>query len=173
MKTILIIVITIISLTSCSRWRIPDMENKYLIVLKRDGNLMTTKTRLASEIRVDLVVQDTMTSRVKSGKATITKTKIKGVTIPAKTKGNIVEEDGNFYFVFKEKEYQKVGRIPLNVNKGNISIKVEKILRIDDKSHQKYKLKMVGTRLIVDTNDPGFELRIKEDEKTESIKETN
>jgi myo-inositol-hexaphosphate 3-phosphohydrolase len=110
---------------------------------------------------------------VESGKATITTTTLKGVTIPAKTKGNIVEEDGNFYFVFKEKEYQKVGRIPLNVNKGNISIKVEKILRIDDKSHQKYKLKMVGTRLIVDTNDPGFELRIKEDEKTESIKETN
>jgi hypothetical protein len=173
MKTILIIVITIISLTSCSRWRIPDMENKYLIVLKRDGNLVKTKVRVSNDFRVEAATQDTMTSRVESGKATITTTTLKGVTIPAKTKGNIVEEDGNFYFVFKEKEYQKVGRIPLNVNKGNISIKVEKILRIDDKSHQKYKLKMVGTRLIVDTNDPGFELRIKEDEKTESIKETN
>jgi hypothetical protein len=34
-------------------------------------------------------------------------------------------------------------------------------------------MNIVGTRLVVDTNDPGFELRIKEDEKTESIKETN
>jgi hypothetical protein len=161
MKTILIIVITIISLTSCSRWRIPDMENKYLIVLKRDGNLVKTKVRVSNDFRVEAATQDTMTSRVESGKATITTTTLKGVTIPSKTKGSIVEEDGNFYFVFKEKEYQKkVGRIPLNVDKGNIYIRT-------------YKSKMVGTRLVVDTNDPGFELRIKEDEKTESIKATN
>lgn len=161
MKTILIVAIAIISLTSCSRWRIPDMENKYLIVLKRDGNLMKTKTRLASDIRVDAAVQDTMTSKVENGKATITTTTLIGVTIPAKTKGSIVEEDGNFYFVFKEKEYRKkVGRLPLNLERGFIYIRTS-------------KMNMVGTRLVVDNNNPGFELRIKEDEKTESIKATN
>lgn len=161
MKTILIVAIAIISLTSCSRWRIPDMENKYLIVLKRDGNLIKTKTRLASEIRVDAAVQDTMTSKVENGKATITTTTLIGVTIPAKTKGSIVEEDGNFYFVFKEKEYRKkVGRLPLNLERGFIFIRT-------------VKMNMVGTRLVVDNNNPGFELRIKEEEKTESIKATN
>jgi hypothetical protein len=161
MKTILIVAIAIISLTSCSRWRIPDMENKYLIVLKRDGNLMKTKTRLASDIRVDAAVQDTMTSKVENGKATITTTTLIGVTIPAKTKGNIVEEDGNFYFVFKDKEYRKkVGRLPLNLDRGFIFIRT-------------VKMNMVGTRLVVDNNNPGFELRIKEAEKTESIKATN
>lgn len=161
MKTILIVAIAIISLTSCSRWRIPDMENKYLIVLKRDGNLMKTKTRLASDIRVDAAVQDTMTSKVENGKATITTTTLIGVTIPAKTKGSIVEEDGNFYFVFKEKEYRKkVGRLPLNLDRGFIYIRTS-------------KMNIVGTRLVVDNNNPGFELRIKEDEKTESIKATN
>lgn len=161
MKTILIVAIAIISLTSCSRWRIPDMENKYLIVLKRDGNLMKTKTRLASDIRVDAAVQDTMTSKVENGKATITTTTLIGVTIPAKTKGSIVEEDGNFYFIFKEKEYRKkVGRLPLNLDRGFIYIRTS-------------KMNIVGTRLVVDNNNPGFELRIKEDEKTESIKATN
>lgn len=161
MKTILIVAIAIISLTSCSRWRIPDMENKYLIVLKRDGNLMKTKTRLASDIRVDAAVQDTMTSKVENGKATITTTTLIGVTIPAKTKGSIVEEDGNFYFVFKEKEYRKkVGRLPLSLDRGFIYIRTS-------------KMNIVGTRLVVDNNNPGFELRIKEDEKTESIKATN
>lgn len=161
MKTILIVAIAIISLTSCNRWRIPDMENKYLIVLKRDGNLMKTKTRLASDIRVDAAVQDTMTSKVENGKATITTTTLIGVTIPAKTKGNIVEEDGNFYFVFKDKEYRKkVGRLPLNLDRGFIFIRT-------------VKMNMVGTRLVVDNNNPGFELRIKEAEKTESIKATN
>ena len=161
MKTIIIVAIAIISLTSCSRWRIPDMENKYLIVLKRDGNLLKTKTRLASDIRVDAAVQDTMTSKVENGKATITTTTLIGVTIPAKTKGSIVEEDGNFYFVFKEKEYRKkVGRLPLNLDRGFIYIRTS-------------KMNIVGTRLVVDNNNPGFELRIKEDEKTESIKATN
>ena len=161
MKTILIVAIAIISLTSCSRWRIPDMETKYLIVLKRDGNLMKTKTRLASDIRVDAAVQDTMTSKVENGKATITTTTLIGVTIPAKTKGSIVEEDGNFYFVFKEKEYRKkVGRLPLNLDRGFIYIRTS-------------KMNIVGTRLVVDNNNPGLELRIKEDEKTESIKATN
>ena len=161
MKTIIIVAIAIISLTSCSRWRIPDMENKYLIVLKRDGNLLKTKTRLASDIRVDAAVQDTMTSKVENGKATITTTTLIGVTIPAKTKGSIVEEDGNFYFVFKEKEYRKkVGRLPLNFERGFIYIRTS-------------KMNIVGTRLVVDNNNPGFELRIKEDEKTESIKANN
>jgi hypothetical protein len=161
MKTIIIVAIAIISLTSCSRWRIPDMENKYLIVLKRDGNLLKTKTRLASDIRVDAAVQDTMTSKVENGKATITTTTLIGVTIPAKTKGSIVEEDGNFYFVFKEKEYRKkVGRLPLNLDRGFIYIRTS-------------KMNIVGTRLVVDNNNPGFELRIKEDEKTESIKANN
>ena len=137
------------------------MENKYLIVLKRDGNLMKTKTRLASDIRVDAAVQDTMTSKVENGKATITTTTLIGVTIPAKTKGSIVEEDGNFYFVFKEKEYRKkVGRLPLSLDRGFIYIRTS-------------KMNIVGTRLVVDNNNPGFELRIKEDEKTESIKATN
>jgi hypothetical protein len=47
-----------------------------LIVLKRDGNLLKTKTRLAYDIRVDAAVQDTMTSKVENGKATITTTLI-------------------------------------------------------------------------------------------------
>jgi hypothetical protein len=34
-------------------------------------------------------------------------------------------------------------------------------------------MNIVGTRLVVDNNNPGFELRIKEDEKTESIKANN
>jgi hypothetical protein len=165
MKTIIIVAIAIISLTSCSRWRIPDMENKYLIVLKRDGNLLKTKTRLASDIRVDAAVQDTMTSKVENGKATITTTTLIGVTIPAKTKGSIVEEDGNFYFVFKDKKYRKkVGRLPLNFERGFIYIRI--YIRTS-------KMNIVGTKLVVDNNNPGFELRIKEDEKTESIKATN
>lgn len=158
MKTIIILLLSTLLLSSCNRWRIPDSENKYLIVLKRDGNLIKTKIRTATDLRVDAAVQDTMTSNVSNGKATITITTRIGVTIPAKTKGNIIEEDGNFYFIFKDKEYRKkVGRIPLNIEKGSIYIRTT-------------KLKMVGTQLVVDNNDPGFELRIKEDEKTESIK---
>ena len=75
--------------------------------MKRDGNLTKTKVRLASEIRVDAAVQDTMTSTVSDGKATITTIVLEGVTIPSKTKGKIVEEDGAYYFVFNEKEYRK------------------------------------------------------------------
>ncbi len=160
MKTILLAILAL-SFTSCSRWKIPSSENKYLTVLKRDGNLTKTKVRLASEIRVDAAVQDTMTSTVSDGKATITTTVLEGVTIPAKTKGKIVEEEGSYYFVFNEKEYRKkVGRLPINVEKSSIFI------------HTVNK-NIVGTRLVVDNNVPGFELRIKEDEKTESIKATN
>ena len=125
MKTILLLAILALSFTSCQGWKIPSSENKYLTVLKRDGNLVKTKVRLASGIRVDAVTQDTMTSVVADGKATITTTVLIGVTVPAKTKGKIVEEEeGVYYFVFNN-------------------------------------------------NAPGFELRIKEDEKTESIKATN
>jgi hypothetical protein len=161
MRTIIILAIVTLSLTSCMRWRIPDSDNKYLTVLKRDGNLIKTKVRLANDLRVDVANQDTMTSKVSDGKATITTTFIKGVTVPAKEKGKIVEEDGNFYFIFNDKEYRKkVGRLPLNIEKDAIFIRT-------------VKLKMTGTNLVIDNNDPGFELRIKEDEKTESIKATN
>lgn len=161
MKTILLLAVLALSFTSCSRWKIPSSENKYLTVLKRDGNLTKTKVRLASEIRVDAAVQDTMTSTVSDGKATITTTVLEGVTIPAKTKGKIVEEEGSYYFVFNEKEYRKkVGRLPINVEKNTIFIRT-------------VNKNILGTRLVVDNNGPGFELRIKEDEKTESIKATN
>jgi hypothetical protein len=157
-KTILALVILLTTFTSCKRWQLPDAENKYLSVLKRDGNLVKTKVRLASEIRVDAANQDTLTSTVSNGKATITRTVLEGVTIPAKTKGKIVEEDSVYYFVFNDKEYRrKVGKLPINVEKNTIFIRT-------------VKNKIVGTRLVVDNNGPGFELRIKEDEKTESIK---
>ena len=161
MKTILLLAILALSFTSCNRWKIASSENKYLIVLKRDGNLTKTKVRLATEIRVDAAVQDTMTSTVSDGKATITTTTLIGITIPAKTKGKIVEEEGVYYFIFNKKEYRKkVGKLPINVEKSTIFIRT-------------IKNNIVGTRLIVDNNAPGFELRIKEDEKTESIKATN
>ena len=161
MKTILLLAILALSFTSCNRWKIASSENKYLTVLKRDGNLTKTKVRLATEIRVDAAVQDTMTSTVSDGKATITTTTLIGITIPSKTKGKIVEEEGVYYFVFNKKEYRKkVGRLPINVEKSTIFIRT-------------VKQNIVGTRLIVDNNAPGFELRIKEDEKTESIKATN
>ena len=116
---------------------------------------------MATEIRVDAAVQDTMTSTVSDGKATITTTTLIGITIPAKTKGKIVEEEGVYYFIFNKKEYRKkVGKLPINVEKSTIFIRT-------------IKNNIVGTRLIVDNNAPGFELRIKEDEKTESIKATN
>jgi len=161
MKTILLLTILALTFTSCNRWKIATSENKYLIVLKRDGNLTKTKVRLASEIRVDAAVQDTMTSSVSDGKATITTTTLIGVTIPAKTKGKIIEEEGVYYFIFNSKEYRKkVGKLPINVEKSTIFIRT-------------IKNNIVGTRLVVDNNAPGFELRIKEDEKTESIKATN
>lgn len=163
MKTILLLAILALTFTftSCNRWKIATSENKYLIVLKRDGNLTKTKVRLASEIRVDAAVQDTMTSSVSDGKATITTTTLIGVTIPAKTKGKIIEEEGIYYFIFNSKEYRKkVGKLPINVEKNTIFIRT-------------IKNNIVGTRLVVDNNAPGFELRIKEDEKTESIKATN
>lgn len=161
MKTILLLAILALTFTSCNRWKIATSENKYLIVLKRDGNLTKTKVRLASEIRVDAAVQDTMTSSVSDGKATITTTTLIGVTIPAKTKGKIIEEEGVYYFIFNSKEYRKkVGKLPINVEKSTIFIRT-------------IKNNIVGTRLVVDNNAPGFELRIKEDEKTESIKATN
>jgi len=161
MKTILLLAILSLTFTSCNRWKIATSENKYLIVLKRDGNLTKTKVRLASEIRVDAAVQDTMTSTVSDGKATITTTTLIGVTIPAKTKGKIIEEEGVYYFIFNSKEYRKkVGKLPINVEKSTIFIRT-------------IKNNIIGTRLVVDNNAPGFELRIKEDEKTESIKATN
>lgn len=158
MKSLIIITLSVLSLTSCNRWRIPDAENKYLMVLKRDKNLTKTKARLYSFIKVDAVSKDTLVSHVNSGKATITRTIKEGVTIPSKTKGYIVEENGYFYFVFKKKEYrQKVGRLPLNVESSKIYIRtINKVI--------------VGTNLKLDINDPGFELRIKERERTESIK---
>ena len=153
--------LTLAALASCHRWRIPDSDNKYLTVLKRDGNLVKTKARLASELRVDAAEPDTMTSRVTSGKATITTTTRKGVTMPPKTKGAIVEDEGTYYFVPKDRDLRrKAGRIPINVESHKIYIRT-------------VKGRMVGTHFVVDTNDPGFELRIKEDEKTESIKATN
>ena len=161
MKTISILMIAIATLASCRRWRLPDGDNKYLVVLRRDGNLIKTRARTATEFRVDAVNQDTMTSRVSNGKATITTTTREGVTIKAKSKGKIVEEDDKFYFVFRNKEYRrKVGRLPINVDKSFIFIRTVKHV-------------MIGTRLVVDNNDPGFELRIKEDEKKESIKAQN
>ena len=123
-KTILALVILLTTFTSCKRWQLPDAENKYLSVLKRDGNLVKTKVRLASEIRVDAANQDTLTSTVSNGKATITRTVLEGVTIPAKTKGKIVEEDSVYYFVFNDKEYRrKVGKLPINVEKNTIFIR--------------------------------------------------
>jgi hypothetical protein len=159
--TILTIIIILTTFTSCKRWQVPSTENKYLTVLKRDNNLTKTKVRLASEIRVDAATQDTMTSTVSDGKATITTTTLIGVTIPAKTKGKIIEEEGIYYFVFNEKEYRKkVGKLPINVEKSTIYIRT-------------IKQNIIGTRLVVDNNAPGFELRIKEKERTESIKATN
>lgn len=161
MRTIIILAIATLSLTSCMRWRIPDSDNKYLTVLKRDGNLIKTKARIANDLRVDAANQDTMTSAVSNGKATITTTIREGVTVKEGSKGKIVEEEGNYYFVFKDKEYRKkVGRLPLNVEKDAIFIRT-------------VKLKMTGTNLVIDNNDPGFELRIKEDERTVSINATN
>lgn len=156
-RTILLLLAIATIATSCSRWRIPDSENKYLSVLKRDGNLIKTKTRLSSDLRVEAAKQDSVISTVENGKAIVTTVILKGVTIPAKTKGKIVEEEGSFYFVVNDKDLRKkVGRIPLNVEKDAIYIRTQKNV-------------MVGTRLAVDNNSPGFELRIKEDEKTVSI----
>jgi len=156
-RTILLLLAIATIATSCSRWRIPDSDNKYLSVLKRDGNLVKTKTRLSSDLRVEAAKQDSVISTVENGKAIVTTIILKGVTIPAKTRGSIVEEEGSFYFVVKDKDLRKkVGRIPLNVEKDAIYIRTQKNV-------------MVGTRLAVDNNSPGFELRIKEDEKTVSI----
>jgi len=162
MKRAIILLLAIAAIaTSCSRWRIPDSENKYLSVLKRDGNLVKTKARLASDLRVEAAKQDSVISTVSNGKATVTFVILKGVTIPAKTKGKIVEEEGSFYFVVNDKDLRKkVGRIPLNAEKDGIFIRTSKNV-------------MVGTKLAVDSNSPGFELRIKEDEKTISIAANN
>jgi hypothetical protein len=161
MKTIILLAVALVTFSSCSRWMIPDSANKYLTVLKRDGNLTKTKVRLAEDLRVDAAVQDTMTSKVSNGKAIITTTTLIGVTIDSKTKGKIVEENGSYYFVFNDKDLRKkVGRLPLNVENETIYIRTNGHI-------------MVGTRLKVDSNSPGFELRIKEAENEESIKATN
>jgi hypothetical protein len=164
MKAIIIILTLVIlstTFTSCKRWQLPDADNKYLTILKRDGNLLKTKVRLASEIRVDAANQDTLTSVVTNGKATITTTTLKGVTIPAKTKGKIIDEDGVYYFVFNDNEYRKkVGKLPINIEKSTIFIRT-------------IKQNIVGTRFVIDNNGPGFELRIKEDNKKESIRAAN
>ena len=101
-RTILTLFILLITFTSCKRWQLPDADNQYLTVLKRDGNLLKTKVRLGSEIRVDATNQDTLTSSVSGGKATITRTTLKGVTIPAKTKGKIIDEDIDFILTIGE-----------------------------------------------------------------------
>lgn len=160
-RTILTLFILLITFTSCKRWQLPDADNQYLTVLKRDGNLLKTKVRLGSEIRVDATNQDTLTSSVSGGKATITRTTLKGVTIPAKTKGKIIDEDGVYYFVFNDNEYRrKVGKLPINIEKNTIFIRT-------------IKQNIVGTRFVIDNNGPGFELRIKEDKKKESIRAAN
>lgn len=157
-KAIILLFLAVASATSsCSRWKIPDSQNKYLSVLKRDGNLVKTKARIASDLRVEAAKQDSLVSTVSNGKATMTTVVLKGVTVPAKTKGMIVEEEGIFYFVVKDKDLlKKIGRIPLNVEKDAIFIRTVKNV-------------MVGTKLAIDSNGPGFELRIKDREKTVSI----
>ena len=85
MKCVIITALLTITLTSCNSWRIPDSNNKYLEVLKRDGNLTKTKARLAADIRIEALVQDTVTSSVSKGKATIRTTTRTGVTIPENT----------------------------------------------------------------------------------------
>ena len=157
MKRALILLAAIVSLASCNRWIIPDSSNKYLSPIKASGNVTRVKARIVDEIRVEAVKQDTMICKVSNGKATITTITFEGVTIPAKSKGKIVEENGAYYFVFNDKDIsKKVGRLPLNIDKETIFIRtVDKV--------------MVGTRLKVDTNQPGFELRIEEENETQSI----
>lgn len=161
-KAIIILLLAIAAASSsCNRWRIPDSENKYLSVLKRDGNLVKTKARLYTELRVDAAKQDSMISSVSNGKAKMTKIILEGVTVPAKTKGRIVEEEGSFYFVVNDKGLrEKIGRIPIDVNNDRIFIKTRGKV-------------MVGTKLAIDSNGPGFELRIKDAEKTVSISASN
>lgn len=161
-KAIIILLLAIAAASSsCNRWRIPDSENKYLSVLKRDGNLVKTKARIATDLRVEAAKQDSLMSTVSNGKATVTTVILKGVTVPAKTKGKIVEEEGSFYFVVNDKDLRKkIGRIPINVEKDAIFIRTQKNV-------------MVGTKLAVDSNGPGFELRIKDAEKTVSISASN
>ncbi len=156
-KAIILLLAIAAAASSCNRWKIPDSENKYLSVLKRDGNLVKTKTRLYTDLRVDAAKQDSMVSAVYNGKAKVTKVILEGVTVPAKTKGRIVEEEGNFYFVVKDKDLrEKIGRIPIDVNNDRIFIRTRGKV-------------MVGTKLAIDSNGPGFELRIKDSEKKISI----
>jgi hypothetical protein len=175
MRTILILIVATLSLTSCYRWRIADKSNKYLEVLKRDGNLTKTKVRLANDISIDPITKDTMTSSVNNnktwgGKATIKTTIRLGVTIPAGTKGKILQQDGEYFFVFKEREYRnKVGLLPLNTKTHTEGGKDIIFIRTYSPS-QKEKFYIVGTKFKIDDNNPGFELKIKVEEETESLK---
>lgn len=154
---ILLIAIATLALASCSnKWIMMDSGNKYLPVLKRDGTLTRTKVRLAEDLRIDAVVQDTLTSKSNKGTTTITKTTLEGVTIKRKTEGTIVEENGKYFFVPEDKDLRKY-TIPLNVDNETVFIRTENG-RV-----------MVGTRLRVDCNSPGFEFKIKEESRTESI----
>ena len=102
-----------------------------------------------------------MISAVYNGKAEMTKVILEGVTVPAKTKGKIVEEEGHFYFVVNDKGLRdKIGRIPIDVDNDGIFIRTRGKV-------------MVGTKFAIDSNGPGFELRIKDVEKTISISAGN
>lgn len=166
MKCVIITALLTITFTSCNSWRIPDSNNKYLEVLKRDGNLTKTKARLAADIRIEALVQDTVTSSVSKGKAKIRTTTRTGVTIPENTNGDIVKENNDYFFVVKDEKIKKiVSRIPINVEKNEIFIITEK-QSIDGRN----VLRLKGTNYIVDNDYPGIELRIKEERRTESIK---
>lgn len=150
------------ALTSCSnKWIILDSTNKYLPVLKRDGTLTRTKVRLAEDLRIEATTQDTLTSKANKGTTTITKTTLVGVTIEKNTKGVIVEENGTYYFVPDDKDLRKYN-IPLNVDKETVFIRTEN--GVSGRNGV-----MVGTRFKVDSNSPGFEFKIKEKERKESI----
>lgn len=174
MKAI-ILIISALALTSCYRWRMPDKSNQYLDVLKKDGNLTRTRARIVNDLTIDPIQTDTITSTVKKvktwgGKATIKTTIRLGVTIPAGSKGKIVEQEGEYFFVFKDKQYRdKVGMLPLNVKTAKEGGNDEIFIRTFSPS-EKDKCRMIGTKFRVDGNDPGFELKIRVKEETESPK---
>lgn len=127
-------------------------------VLIKDGNLNKTKARIENDIFIEPVVKDTVVSKVdKKGTATFTTITRTGMTIEKGTKGKFYEEDGNIYFEFDDSEYKRiVGALPIKEGKETYYIRTQ-------------KLTMIGTRLNVDNNDPGFSIKMKRKRKEQKM----
>jgi hypothetical protein len=145
-----------LGLASCSRYSIMTMNECHVLI--KDGNLNKTKARIENDIFIEPVVKDTVVSKVdKKGTATFTTITRTGMTIEKGTKGKFYEEDGNIYFEFDDSEYKRiVGALPIKEGKETYYIRTQ-------------KLTMIGTRLNVDNNDPGFSIKMKRKRKEQKM----